>query len=62
MKLLQQQVLERGADLGIAFDGDGDRVMFVDSTGDVIDGDQLLFVIAAYQHKHGGGCPGVVAP
>ncbi|HMU66263.1 MAG TPA: phosphoglucosamine mutase, partial [Cellvibrionaceae bacterium] len=44
----------------IAFDGDGDRVMFVDSTGDVIDGDQLLFIIAAYQHKHGGGCPGVV--
>lgn len=60
MKLLQQQVLESGADLGIAFDGDGDRVMFVDSTGDVIDGDQLLFIIAAYQHKHGGGCPGVV--
>ncbi|RYD90374.1 MAG: phosphoglucosamine mutase, partial [Sphingobacteriales bacterium] len=60
VKFLQQQVLEAGADLGIAFDGDGDRVMFVDSTGDVIDGDQLLFIIAAYQHKHGGGCPGVV--
>lgn len=60
MKLLQQQVLESGADLGIAFDGDGDRVMFVDGTGDVIDGDQLLFIIAAYQHKHAGGCPGVV--
>jgi phosphoglucosamine mutase len=60
MKLLQQQVLETGADLGIAFDGDGDRVMFVDNTGDVIDGDQLLFIIAAYQHKHAGGCPGVV--
>ncbi len=59
-KFLQQQVLEAGADLGIAFDGDGDRVMFVDSTGDVIDGDQLLFIMAAYQHKHGGGCPGVV--
>lgn len=60
MKLLQQQVLESGADLGIAFDGDGDRVMFVDHTGDVIDGDQLLFIVAAYQHKYAGGCPGVV--
>jgi phosphoglucosamine mutase len=59
-KFLQQQVLETGADLGIAFDGDGDRVLFVDHTGDVIDGDQLLFIIAAYQHKHAGGCPGVV--
>lgn len=59
-KFLQQQVLETGADLGIAFDGDGDRVIFVDHTGEVVDGDQLLYIIAAYQHKHGGGCRGVV--
>lgn len=58
--VLQQTVLERGADLGIAFDGDGDRVMFVDHKGEVVDGDQLLFIIAAHQHKYEGGCSGAV--
>ncbi len=57
---LQQQVLECGADMGIAFDGDGDRVMLVDHKGEVVDGDQLLYLIAAYKHKRGDGCPGVV--
>ncbi len=57
---LQAKVKELGADLGVAFDGDGDRVMFVDHTGEVIDGDQLLFIIAAYHQKHNGGCAGVV--
>ncbi len=60
MKFLQQQVLEVGADLGIAFDGDGDRVLFVDGTGEVVDGDQLLYILAVYQQKHAGGCSGVV--
>lgn len=55
---LQQAVLEEGADLGIALDGDGDRVAFVDHTGALVDGDELLFVIANYRHKH-GGCSGV---
>lgn len=59
LNLLQQQVLETGADLGIAFDGDGDRVMFVDHKGEIVDGDQLLYLIAAYKHKSGGGCLGV---
>lgn len=58
--LLQQKVLEVQADLGIAFDGDGDRVIFVDSAGELVDGDELLFIIAQCQHKHGGGCSGVV--
>lgn len=57
---LQKKVLEIGADLGIAFDGDGDRVMFVDHQGEIVDGDQLLFIIAAYRKKHEGGCAGVV--
>lgn len=57
---LQQRVLEEGADLGIAFDGDGDRVVFVDHRGELVDGDELLFVIAAYKQRHGGGCSGVV--
>lgn len=57
---LQKKVLETEADLGIAFDGDGDRVMFVDHQGEVVDGDQLLFIIASYRKKHEGGCDGVV--
>jgi len=43
---LQQLVLEQGCDVGIAFDGDADRVLMVDMHGDVVDGDQLLFIIA----------------
>ena len=57
---LQQKVKESRADLGIAFDGDGDRVAFVDSSGQLIDGDQLLYLIASSQHKKPGGCSGVV--
>lgn len=57
---LQKAVVERGADLGIAFDGDGDRVMFVDKNGKLIDGDQLLFLIAIHRHQFRGGCRGVV--
>ena len=60
LNLLQKKVLECSADMGIAFDGDGDRVMFVDHKGEVIDGDQLLYIIAAHRHKHTGGCNGVV--
>jgi phosphoglucosamine mutase len=43
---LQQAVLERRADLGIAFDGDGDRVMMVDANGELVDGDEILLMIA----------------
>jgi phosphoglucosamine mutase len=43
---LCRAVVQEGADLGIAFDGDGDRVLMVDSKGQVVDGDQLLYVIA----------------
>jgi len=43
---LQQLVVEQGCDIGIAFDGDADRVLMVDQQGNVVDGDQLLFVIA----------------
>ena len=45
-EVLAARVRETGADLGIAFDGDGDRVMFVDSDGEVCDGDDLLYVLA----------------
>lgn len=50
---LQQTVLEQKADVGIALDGDGDRVMMVDRNGDIVDGDELLFIIASYRHKKG---------
>jgi phosphoglucosamine mutase len=43
---LCRAVVREGADLGIAFDGDGDRVLMVDSRGELVDGDQLLYVIA----------------
>ncbi|NYT27318.1 MAG: phosphoglucosamine mutase [Candidatus Thiodubiliella endoseptemdiera] len=45
-KKLQEVVLEKKADLGIAFDGDGDRLMMVDSQGELIDGDESVFIIA----------------
>ncbi len=60
---LQQAVLEEKADLGIAFDGDGDRLMMVDERGELVDGDELLFVIASYRHsahKLGGGVVGTL--
>ena len=44
-------VIEENADLGIAFDGDGDRVMMVDSKGNVVDGDDILFVLAKARHQ-----------
>ena len=56
--ILQDAVLKEAADMGIAFDGDGDRVMFVDHKGQLIDGDELIFVIAKHRHQN-GGCSGV---
>ena len=58
-ELLVKKVLEVRADLGIAFDGDGDRVLFVDNKGELVDGDELLFLIAAARHKL-RGCTGAV--
>lgn len=60
---LQKLVLEESCDVGIAFDGDADRVLMVDMHGDVVDGDQLLFVIADSLQKQGrlkGGVVGTV--
>ena len=57
---LQKAVLAEQADLGIAFDGDGDRVMMVDSKGRLLDGDQLLYIIASGLHKNSQLQGGVV--
>ena len=51
---LQQTVVTQGADLGIALDGDGDRVMMADAKGRLYDGDQLLYVIARSRLANGG--------
>jgi phosphoglucosamine mutase len=55
---LQKAVLAAQADLGIALDGDGDRVMLVDHRGEVVDGDQMLYIIATSRltsgRLHGG--------
>jgi len=59
-QLLQQTVVEQGADLGIAFDGDGDRLAFVDGNGLLIDGDELLYIIARDRLRTTGDCSGVV--
>jgi phosphoglucosamine mutase len=50
---LAARVFETGADLGIAFDGDGDRVLFVDAEGTVRDGDDLLYLLANDWAQHG---------
>lgn len=57
---LSALVRERGVDLGIAFDGDGDRVLFVDGAGDLVDGDELIYMIAMYRLTAGYGEAGVV--
>ena len=57
---MRSQVLESGADIGIAFDGDGDRLIMMDSKGDVKDGDQLLYVIARSKLKERRNFGGVV--
>ena len=50
---LQAMVLERGTDIGLAFDGDGDRVIAVDEQGEIVDGDKIMFIIANHLKKRG---------
>lgn len=57
---LARRVVEEGAHVGIAFDGDGDRVVMVDSAGAVVDGDELLYVIARARAAAGTLAGGVV--
>jgi phosphoglucosamine mutase len=60
---LQQAVVEQGADAGVAFDGDGDRVVLVDASREAVDGDDLLFIIASDRQDSGqlnGGVMGTV--
>ena len=57
---LRETVVEQGADLGIAFDGDGDRVIMVDHRGEVLDGDELMFIIARDRLRTGSHFNAVV--
>jgi len=51
--VLQREVTERHADLGVAFDGDADRALFVDADGELVDGDATMWVMANYLKSHG---------
>lgn len=57
---LKEKVLEVGADLGVALDGDGDRSILVDHQGNVVDGDEMLFVIACERRRQDIEFGGVV--
>ncbi len=59
-RTLARAVLEQGAELGIALDGDGDRLMMVDGEGRIYDGDQLVYLISRRRHADGGLRGGVV--
>jgi len=59
-RLLQAAVLEQQADVGIALDGDGDRLIMVDHKGELVDGDELLFIIARAHQRAGTGKQAIV--
>lgn len=50
---LAKFVLEKGADVGLAFDGDGDRLIAVDENGEIVDGDQIMYICAKYMKQEG---------
>ena len=58
--VLKTKVLETGSDLGIAFDGDGDRLQMVNAAGDLLTGDDLLYVLAMHRLAQGNSDAGVV--
>lgn len=60
IKALQQVVVEAGADAGLAYDGDGDRLIMVDHLGNKVDGDQILFILAREALRAGKLQGGVV--
>lgn len=62
-EILQKYVKEEKADIGIALDGDGDRVVLVDHEGNILDGDELLYIIVKHRQDSGllkGGVVGTV--
>ncbi|WP_115703630.1 phosphoglucosamine mutase [Legionella sainthelensi] len=59
-ELLRQKVISTGADIGIGLDGDGDRAILIDSEGNFVNGDQILYIIAKDRHQRGVLHGGVV--
>lgn len=59
-ELMQSEVLRSGSDVGIALDGDGDRVVMADHEGTLVDGDELLYILAMARQKAGTLVGGVV--
>jgi phosphoglucosamine mutase len=59
-KALRLAVIEHHANVGVAIDGDGDRLIMVDSHGEVVDGDELLYIVAHARHQERTLCGGVV--
>ncbi len=57
---LQAKVLEESADIGIAFDGDGDRLQMVNAKGDLLTGDDVLYVLAMHRLANGDSDAGIV--
>ncbi|WP_454784699.1 phosphoglucosamine mutase [Legionella sp. WA2024007413] len=52
-ELLRKKVLDSGADIGIGLDGDGDRVILIDSHGNLVNGDQIIYIIAKDRYQRG---------
>jgi phosphoglucosamine mutase len=50
---LAKLVIEKGADVGLAFDGDGDRLIAIDENGKIVDGDKILYICAKYMNEKG---------
>ncbi len=62
-ELLQKKVLSTGSDIGIALDGDGDRLVLIDAKGNIVDGDHILYIIAKDRFQRGllhGGVVGTL--
>ncbi|KTD11546.1 phosphoglucomutase [Legionella gratiana] len=59
-ELLRQKVISTGADIGIGLDGDGDRAILIDSEGNLVNGDQILYIIAKDRQQRGVLHGGVV--
>lgn len=50
---LAEEVVKQGADLGLAFDGDGDRCIAVDEKGEIVDGDKIMYILGTYYENNG---------
>src|SRR5699024_6175375 len=52
-EVLGEFVVEKGAQIGLAFDGDADRLIAIDERGEIVDGDKILFICAKYMNEQG---------